>query len=197
MRARRLRIWMSRALTLGTEAPSFGCHRVPCLRVLARGYVPDFGSSHTIARAHHVLMHDSTRIACVGMTAMCHINDVRRDVASHCYQRSSSEALAALQARRIASGVVRSVAQLYDEEIALGSDVVSHVALANGGAAAPVPAPAFRTAPPGEVPRVSGLGRDTEEVLRGLGVGNDELQRLAGEGVIPGDLSRASEVADA
>ncbi|MDP3747378.1 MAG: CoA transferase [Phenylobacterium sp.] len=86
-------------------------------------------------------------------------------------QRTSGQALADLQGRRIACGVVRSVSQLYEEEVALGSGVVSHVELARGGPLAPVPGPAFRMGPePERQPRVAAVGEHTASVFAELGL---------------------------
>lgn len=92
--------------------------------------------------------------------------------------RSSAEAFETLQAAGIACGVVRSVAQLYDEELAAGSPVISFVEMAAGGAPVPVPGPAFRMSEPGGPPKVAGLGADTEAILLSIGVRPDLVAAL-------------------
>lgn len=109
-------------------------------------------------------------------------------------ERTSEEAFAVLQRHRIACGVVRSVSQLYDEEVRKGSSVVSYVSLANGGAPAPVPGPAFRMAPSADrIPSVAGLGVDTAGVLGAVGFSQSQIEGLGAAGVIaPTEMSRAT-----
>ena len=93
--------------------------------------------------------------------------------------RTSAEALDALQRAAIPCGAVRSVAQLYDEEVAAGSAVVSFVDLAGGGPPAPVPGPAV-TFPgaPADRARVASLGEHNAAVLAELGVPADIVAAL-------------------
>jgi crotonobetainyl-CoA:carnitine CoA-transferase CaiB-like acyl-CoA transferase len=96
--------------------------------------------------------------------------------------RTSVEAMTALQEEGVACGAVRSVSDIYDEEVAAGSSTVAFVDLPRGGPRAPVPGPALRLGAPGGG-RVPGLGEDTETVLRELGLG-EALAGLARAGVI-------------
>lgn len=96
-------------------------------------------------------------------------------------ERGSKEAFAELQRAGIACGVARSVAQLYEEEVADRTTAIAFVELASGGAPVPVPGAVFRTMPGGAIPvRVAGLGADTRAVLGALGLAHEEIDALPG-----------------
>ncbi len=94
-------------------------------------------------------------------------------------ERSSRDAFAELQSAGIACGVARSVAQLYEEEVADKTTAIAFVSLAGGGAPVPVPGAVFRMMPDGAVPGyVAALGADTRDILGELGVSADVLGEL-------------------
>jgi crotonobetainyl-CoA:carnitine CoA-transferase CaiB-like acyl-CoA transferase len=95
--------------------------------------------------------------------------------------RTSAEAFHELQRRGVPCGVVRSVAQIYDEELAAGSSVISHVELGGGGPPVPVPGPAFAmSGAPNRTLRVASLGENTSEILAELGLAAERIAELAG-----------------
>ncbi|WP_257551214.1 CaiB/BaiF CoA-transferase family protein [Sphingopyxis sp. DBS4] len=94
-------------------------------------------------------------------------------------ERGSKEAFAELQRAGIACGVARSVAQLYEEEVADATTAIAFVELAGGGSPVPVPGAAFRMARDGALPRrVAGLGADTRAILAGLGVDEQQVEAM-------------------
>ena len=96
-------------------------------------------------------------------------------------ERSSKDAFAELQRAGIACGVARSVAQLYEEEVADKTTAIAFVELASGGAPVPVPGAVFRTMPGGAIPaHVAGLGADTRNVLEALGLTGETLDAMPG-----------------
>ncbi len=95
--------------------------------------------------------------------------------------RGSKEAFAELQRAGVACGVARSVAQLYDEEVADKTTAIAFVELATGGAPVPVPGAVFRTMPGGAIPaHVAGLGADTRKVLGALGLPRAAIDEALG-----------------
>lgn len=93
--------------------------------------------------------------------------------------RTSRDAFAELQRAGIACGVARSVAQLYEEEVADKTTAIAFVELASGGAPVPVPGAVFRMMPNGAVPdRVASLGADTRAILGAFGLGEDKLDEI-------------------
>lgn len=106
--------------------------------------------------------------------------------------RTSAEAFRILQQAAIPCGVVRSVSQIYDEEVAAGSGVVSYVEMAGGGPLIPVPGPAFAMGEKLPPPKVAALGADNRAILGALGVRAEVIEALQ---PAPREAAKAKETA--
>lgn len=104
-------------------------------------------------------------------------------------ERPSKQAFAEMQRAGIACGVARSVAQLYEEEVADKTTAIAFVNLATGGDPVPVPGAVFRMLPDRVIPtHIAGLGAHTREILTQLGLGDAEIEVL----VTPGNRPKAA-----
>lgn len=95
---------------------------------------------------------------------------------------TAHEAMAALQANGVTCGVMRTVRQVYDEELSKGSRTIHHVSYPDG-TRVPVPGPAIASNDPPSS-RVPSLGTDSIDVLEAAGVPLSRLKQLADDGVI-------------
>lgn len=95
---------------------------------------------------------------------------------------TAHEAMAALQAKGVTCGVMRTARQVFDEERAKGSAAIHKVRYPDG-TEVPVPGPAIDAghAPSGHV---SSLGADGGELLGELGVAPEVVDRLCATGVV-------------
>lgn len=96
---------------------------------------------------------------------------------------TSAEAMALLQSKGVTCGSVRSVSDLYDEEIARGSPAIAYVEMPSGGDPVPVPAEAFNLGL-GAGGRVPSLGGDSAAVLEALGLAAEDIASLCRSGVV-------------
>lgn len=95
---------------------------------------------------------------------------------------TAHEAMAALQAKGITCGIMRSAREVFEEESAKDSGAIHRVRFPDG-TQVPVPGAAIK-AGHAPSPSVSSLGFDGEEVLVSLGVERDLVESLQAEGVL-------------
>lgn len=94
---------------------------------------------------------------------------------------TAHDAMAALQAKGITCGIMRSARAVFDEEVAKGSGAVHHVRYPDG-TRVPVPGPAISAGHPPS-PSVSSLGSDGEAILETVGLDPELIRSLHAAGV--------------
>jgi crotonobetainyl-CoA:carnitine CoA-transferase CaiB-like acyl-CoA transferase len=103
-----------------------------------------------------------------------------------CAERTTNEAIAALEAARIPAGPVLSLQQALDDEHVVATGYLQPVDYPGMRVAAPVPrSPVYLSETPGEIrTRAPLLGEHTDEVLASVGYSADEILGLREKGVV-------------
>lgn len=103
-----------------------------------------------------------------------------------CAERTTAEAIAALEAARIPAGPVLSPQRALDDEHVVATGYLQPVEYPGTRVPAPVPrSPVYLSETPGEIrTRAPLLGEHTDEVLAGVGYSAAEISRLRESGVI-------------
>jgi crotonobetainyl-CoA:carnitine CoA-transferase CaiB-like acyl-CoA transferase len=97
-----------------------------------------------------------------------------------CAERTTAEAIAALEAARIPAGPVLSLQQALDDEHVVATGYLQPVDYPGTRTAAPVPrSPVYLSETPGEIrTRAPLLGEHTDEVLASVGYSAEEIAKL-------------------
>jgi crotonobetainyl-CoA:carnitine CoA-transferase CaiB-like acyl-CoA transferase len=103
-----------------------------------------------------------------------------------CAERTTNEAIAALEAARIPAGPVLSLQQALDDEHVVATGYLQPVDYPGMRVAAPVPrSPVYLSETPGEIrTRAPLLGEHTDEVLASVGYSADEILGLREKEVV-------------
>ena len=103
-----------------------------------------------------------------------------------CAERTTAEAIAALEAARIPAGPVLSPQQALDDEHVVATGYLQPVDYPGTRVPAPVPrSPVYLSETPGEIrTRAPLLGEHTEEVLASIGYSAQEIAKLREKGVV-------------
>jgi crotonobetainyl-CoA:carnitine CoA-transferase CaiB-like acyl-CoA transferase len=103
-----------------------------------------------------------------------------------CAERTTAEAIAALEAARIPAGPVLSLQQALDDEHVVATGYLQPVDYPGTPVAAPVPrSPVYLSETPGEIrTRAPLLGEHTDEVLASVGYSAEEIAELRESGAV-------------
>ena len=115
------------------------------------------------------------------------VDEIDHAIGQWTLQRSVTEVLAALDAASVPAGRIYTIADIAADPHYLARGMLQSMTMSNGSAlTVPGIVPKLSATPGGQYRNAPELGKDTDEVLRGIGLSAEQIQALKDKGIVQG-----------